>query len=80
VNDVLFEEFRTGVRIPPPPPFIFQRDMKKERRKYLDLISRNLSVCSRKTIDEVLNSLESDERNYVSELIEKIRTDGTDNN
>jgi predicted lactoylglutathione lyase len=54
--------------------------MKKERRKYLDLISKNLSVCSNKTIDEVLNSLKSDERNYVSELIEKIRNDGTDNN
>ena len=54
--------------------------MKKERRKYLDLISKNLSVCSNKTIDEVLNSLKSDERNYVSELIEKIRNHGIDNN
>ena len=49
--------------------------MDKKRIKQLDIICKNLLVCSQKTVDEVIRYLEEDERMYVIKVMEDLKKD-----
>ena len=44
----------------------------EERKPYLDLIAKNISVCSSRTIEEVIGSLSKEEANYIKEKLDDI--------
>ena len=53
--------------------------MNEKRKKYLDIISKNLLVCSNKTVNEVLDSLISEEKSYVVSRMNDFREEKIDN-
>lgn len=44
----------------------------EERKPYLDLIAKNISVCSSRTIEEVIESFSKEEANYIKEKLADI--------
>ena len=47
--------------------------MDKKRQVYLDLIAKNLSVCSSKTVEEVVGSFCEEERKYILEKLKELK-------
>jgi len=47
--------------------------LSKERKKFLDVLGRNLLVCSKKTLEAVINSLSEEEKKELLKILKKLK-------